>query len=175
MTSYAIIDSAGSVQSVGRCESKLINIVPVPKGFHLVEIDHGVFNIVARTHPHYYKHDGISSVLLKKKPLTLHVDKFVFVANFPHPAPPAGAAVVWDSAAITWEAPEPVMMWCNGPAGAHKNGLNAVASTPANIKVQVDPADPNYYTERNARPWSALGSGDPGGAIILNAEAPSNG
>lgn len=176
ITSYAVIISGGggiySVASVGRCSLiASATLFPHPVG-EIVIISDDLFNEIARGRPHYWRYDGTS--ITRKKPLILTASKFAFAANFPSVAPAAGAPVTWDFVAISWSAPEPVMMRCNGPVGAHQNALNVVSSRPANIKVEVDPEDPNYYTDRDATPASALGPGSGAGAIVLNAEAPND-
>jgi len=172
--SYAIFDSnSGSVQSVGRCDSSLRSKIPVASGFALVDIADEAFNRAAVHYPHYYKF--AAGVLVKKNPLVLTASKFTFTANYPHPAPASGVPVIWDFATISWNAPEPVKLWCNGPSGAQLGNFNVVASTPTNLRIQVDPTDPNYFTDRDATPASSEGPGSGAGALILNAEAPSNG
>ncbi len=108
---------------------------------------------------HHYVHRG--GALRKKTLLDLRASS--------HTLPADGRSAV----TIVADRAAAFVAWVNGrrvkvPAGAFRLSH----PTPADIRIEVDPLDPNFYTDRRLRPWSARGPGKPGAAIIVNAEEP---
>lgn len=80
---------------------------------------------------HYVKDGKIQA----KKPIKLALDKKTIK--------PDGE----DVATITWEAPEPVQMFCNGRLRGRFNNLLKVTSKKAGLYYRIEVDDPKYYSE----------------------------
>lgn len=172
MIYYVAYDQNGSVHYAFSCAEDLAHLIKTEPGWTAVGIPAEVFVQIERDYPHYFRFDG--SRIVRKTLLDLQTDKYLFTANYPNPEPnPSPDPPTWEQARITWQADKPVKMWCNGPVGEHQGSMIVVASTPEDLFIQVDPSDPNYYTDRKTDNWSALGEGGAGGGVMLNARAPA--
>jgi len=175
MIAYLIVDENGVGISHGDVDDALWPAFKanLPHGDRIVRISHELRMLMSREYAYYWKvdvdetlpdHEAQDLHIVKKKPLALTASKFAMFANY------RPGADVHDSVKIEWSAPEPVKMYYNGQAGEHRGSFLAVAAAPGDYHVQVDPADPNYYTVHRAEPHSAAGAGShPAAAIVLNA------
>ena len=152
-------------QSVRRCgrvaSSELLKQLKLGADEKVAAVSHADFAAAWNGWRHYYRFDERTARLVKKRSLQLAASGFTLPAD--------GASIVTIRTVGTTAAVE-VMV--NGLPQKIAGGSARLAhSTPGDMIIEVSPRDPAYYTDRNAKPASALGPGEPFSALIINAEA----
>jgi hypothetical protein len=161
MITYVIyVKTTGSVRRVGRATS--LEAIRLGADEEVAEgISDADFAAAWNEFPHYFRLDPASRRIERKRPLALSASTFTIAADCSY------------ASTISTGVSALVSVVVNGLRQSISGSAMLVHDTPGDLMVEVDPDDPNYYTDRRARAWSAMGPGGAHGALIINVEPPA--